>query len=112
MREAAEACGWGELVRAERDSKTPAGSVRRGDWIGTIRGEAVSVGESLSASAGRVGRGLAEENHEVVTLIVGAGASVEDRQAVVDALEKALPGLDVQVLDGGQPRYPFLIGVE
>jgi uncharacterized protein len=112
MREAAEACGWGELVRAERDAQTPAGSVRRGDWIGTVRDEVVSAGESLPDCAGRVGRRLAQDDHEVVTLIVGAGATGEDRQAVADALGEALPGLDLQVLDGGQPRHPFLIGAE
>jgi hypothetical protein len=112
MEEAAHACGWGELVRAERDAQTPAGSVRRGDWIGTIRGQVASVGESLSASARHVGRGLAEEAAEVVTLIVGADVMQEEREAVRAALEEALPGLELQVLDGGQPRRPFLVGVE
>ncbi len=112
MKEAADACSWGALVRADRDAQTPAGSVRRGAWIGTNRGDVVSVGESLPACTVALVRRLAEEDAEVVTLIVGADATPEEREAVRAALEGALPGLDLQVLDGGQPRYPFLIGVE
>jgi fatty acid kinase len=112
MQEAGEACGWGELARAERDARTPGGPVRRGDWIGTARGEVVSVSDSPSASARDVVRRLAGEDAELITVIVGALASPEQRQAVQAALERALPGLELQVLDGGQPLYPFLIGVE
>ncbi|HYT80598.1 MAG TPA: DAK2 domain-containing protein [Actinomycetota bacterium] len=112
MEEAAEACRWGELVRAERDAQTPAGSVQRGDWIGTNRGQVVSVNKSLSACTGDVGRCLAGDDAEVVTLIVGADATPKERDTVRAALEEALPGLELQVLEGGQPRYPFLIGVE
>jgi fatty acid kinase len=112
MEEAIAACGWGELVRAERDARTPSGAVRRGDWIGTAHGEVVSVSESLSVCADRVGRRLAEEDAEVVTLIVGAAAASDEREAVLAAFRGVFVDLDVQVLDGGQPRYAFLIGVE
>ena len=70
------------------------------------------MNESLPACTGDVGRRLAGDDAEVVTLIVGADATPEERDTVRAALEEALPGLDLQVLEGGQPRYPFLIGVE
>jgi hypothetical protein len=112
MEEAADSCAWAELVLAGRDTGTPAGSVQPGDWIGTIRGEVASVNGSLATCTEEVGRYLAEEEAEVVTLIVGADATAEDRETVRAVLEGVLPGLDHQVLDGGQSRYPFMIGVE
>jgi uncharacterized protein len=72
----------------------------------------VSVGASLAVCADRLGRCLGRDDSEVLTLIVGAGVTGDERQTVVAALEEALPDLDLQVLEGGQPRYPFLIGVE
>lgn len=112
MADAAEACGWAELTRADRDTRTPAGPVGRGGWVGTARGKVVSVTTSASECAVQVIRGLAGEDAEAIILIEGDDASPEDRRAVRTALEQAFPGLDLEVLDGGQPRYPFLIGVE
>jgi fatty acid kinase len=112
MKEAAEACGWGEVARADRGARTSAGPVGRGDWVGTVRGEVVSAGGSPCACGVEVVRRLAAEDAELITVIVGAQASPDERQALQGALEQAFPGLEVQVLDGGQPRDPFLIGVE
>jgi DAK2 domain fusion protein YloV len=125
LRAAAAGCTSGELVRAERDADTPAGAVRRGAWLGMADGRAVSVGRAGSsagsASAPESGAGtaavevvrhLAREGSEVVTLVVGAAAGAEERSQVETAIREAFPGLEVEIVDGGQPRYPFLIGVE
>lgn len=112
MEEAAEACGWGELTRAEGHARTPAEPAGRGEWMGAARGKLVSMSASPSACAVQVVRGLAGQDSEVITLIEGDGVSREERKAVQAALEQAFPDLELEVLDGGHPRYPFLIGVE
>lgn len=43
-----------------------------------------------------------------MTIVEGDGASPE----VTAVLREAADGLDVQVLAGGQPLYPYLIGLE
>jgi DAK2 domain fusion protein YloV len=112
MGKAVEACGWAELALAERDASTQAGPIRRGDWVGTARGSVACVGASPSECAVRLVRGLAREDSEVITLIEGKEASPDERRAVQEALERAFPGLNLEVLDGGQPLSRFLIGVE
>jgi DAK2 domain fusion protein YloV len=125
LRAAAAGCGSGEVVQAERDADTPTGAVRRGAWLGMAEGRAVSVGlagsPSEAASAWAVGPGapavevvrhLAREDSGVVTLVVGDGAGAEERSQVEAAIRETFPGLDVEIVDGGQPRFPFLIGVE
>ncbi len=109
---AASGCRWGEVGRAERDADTPVGAVRRGEWLGLVDGTAVSVGASGAEAAVEVSRRLAGEESEILTLVTGLDATEAERQAVDAALRRAFPGLDVQIVLGGQPRYPFLIGVE
>jgi fatty acid kinase len=55
---------------------------------------------------------LAGPDAEVITLVVGAGVAEEERGAVEASLRRSFPGLEIEVLDGGQPLFPFLIGVE
>jgi DAK2 domain fusion protein YloV len=112
IREAVKSSGWGELSRADDDAHTPTGSARRGDWIGTVRGVVVSVQGSATEAAGDVGRLLGHQDADVVTLIVGADAAPGEREAVETALREALPDLELQVLVGGQPGSPFVIGIE
>ena len=112
MREAAAACSSGELARANRDTMTPVGAVRKGDWMGLSGGEVVATGGSLDEAAAEVARQLAGGSPEILTLVVGDGASGEEREAVRAALGEALPEVTVEVIEGGQPGSPFLIGVE
>jgi DAK2 domain fusion protein YloV len=112
MQEAIASARSAELAPAERDARTPAGPVRRGEWLALVDGEAVTVGGSAADSALAVARRLVGEGSEILTLVVGAQASDGDRDAVREALADAFPELVLEVMDGGQPRYPFLIGVE
>jgi len=112
MAEAALACRSGELVPAERDARTPAGPVRRGDWLGVIEGEVMLVGASIDRAAVGVARRLGPQDPEILTVITGAEARAADSDAVGRALRQAFPEAVVEVVAGGQPGHPFLIGVE
>jgi hypothetical protein len=112
MKESVARAGSGELVPAVRDAHTPAGPVRRGQWLGMVEGEAVVVAGQAADGAVALVEKLAGGGAEVVTLVVGAGVAEEERGSVEGALRRSFPGLGIEVLDGGQPRSPFLIGVE
>jgi DAK2 domain fusion protein YloV len=112
MEEASAACRSGGLARAERDATTPEGPVEIGQWMGLAGDGIAGLGPDASAVAERLVRRLVKGDSEIVTVIEGRGASTDEREAVVAALRAAFPELEVQVIDGGQPRYPFLIGVE
>ena len=49
---------------------------------------------------------------EIVTIITGDGATPLQTDCLVDWLHDERPGVEVEVHHGGQPLYPFLIGVE
>jgi fatty acid kinase len=112
MKEALAASRSGEIARAERRAETPAGTVREGDWIGTVERDVVYAGDSLEDAAVVVARHLAGEDAEIVTLIVGAEVPAEQEELVRAAIARSIPQARLEVVPGGQPRYPFLIGVE
>jgi dihydroxyacetone kinase-like predicted kinase len=55
---------------------------------------------------------LVSDEHELVTLIEGLDARAEDTEAVLAWLAEHRPDVDVEVHDGGQPLYPYYLGVE
>lgn len=105
MEAAMRLCRSGELVRTrEADA---------GDWLGMVEGEPVSPATTLTEAAAQIVQRLEPtEGGELVTLVVGKDALPGDREKVQDVLRRRFPSLRLEIVDGGQPRSPFLIGVE
>jgi DAK2 domain fusion protein YloV len=74
----------------------------------TRRLEQVAFGEALRALLERV----VDAEAEAVTLIAGAGADADVTADAVGWLREYRSGIPVDVVDGGQPLYPYLVGVE
>jgi DAK2 domain fusion protein YloV len=113
MLDAIESVATGEVTRAVRDTSSPAGEIVAGDWIGIVRGDGiVSVSGSLEGAATALLDHLVDASSEIVTIITGDGVTAVQTAGLVDWLHDERPGIEVEVHDGGQPLYPFLIGVE
>ncbi|HUZ08929.1 MAG TPA: DAK2 domain-containing protein [Acidimicrobiales bacterium] len=101
-----------EVTVAVRDARTEAGPVRAGEWIGLSRDGVVSVGSTaVAATCGLLDR-LAGPEHELVTLIEGEGATAGDTRRITEWLHDEHPEIAVEVHHGGQPLYPYLLGIE
>ena len=55
---------------------------------------------------------LVDPEAEAITLVAGAGANADVTAAAVDWLKEYRSGIPVDVVNGGQPLYPYLVGVE
>jgi hypothetical protein len=112
MSAAAKAVSWGEVTQAVRDAKTPVGACSEGDWLGIVGGDVTTISTDLQAAATRVLDALVDDHSEVVTIVTGADADDAGAKALIDHLRESHRGLEVSVLRGGQPLYPYLFGVE
>jgi dihydroxyacetone kinase-like predicted kinase len=113
MLDAIDSIATGEVTRAVRDTSSTAGAIVTGDWIGIVRGDGiVSVSGSLEGAATALLDHLVDTSSEIVTIITGDGVTAVQTAGLVDWLHDERPGIEVEVHDGGQPLYPFLIGVE
>jgi dihydroxyacetone kinase-like predicted kinase len=112
MSSAAGGARDGAVTIAARDGLTSAGECRQGDALGVIDGDFAVVGAGLPEVAVQVVERLLSGGGELVTLVVGAGGHERLAQTVAAHLREHHRRVEVSVLDGGQPRYPLLIGVE
>jgi DAK2 domain fusion protein YloV len=112
MAEAAANVEAGEVTRAVRASTCDVGPIAEGDFLGIGRAGIRAV----SATAAEAAIGLLDElltdDHEILTVIEGEGASVADTRRICAWLGEAHPGIEAEVHHGGQPLYPYLLGVE
>jgi uncharacterized protein len=112
MHEAAGRVRTGEITRAVRDSVAECGPISMGDWIGVTREGIVLVTGSADDAVIALLERLVDDDSELVTVLVGAEARPADRARLEEHLADAYPKVEVEVHDGDQPLYPFLVGVE
>ena len=101
----------GAVTIAARRAMTSGGPCEPGDVLGAVEGDFVVVGDDLGTVATDVVERLLGGGGEMVTLVAGQdGRELAERTEAY--LRRTSPTVDVVVYDGGQDRYPLLIGVE
>jgi dihydroxyacetone kinase-like predicted kinase len=71
----------------------------------------VAVKSAVDAAVALVDA-LVDDDAELVTIIVGHDADADDTRQIEEHLADAHPEVEVEVHEGGQPLYPYLVGVE
>ncbi len=112
MTSAAVATRHGAVTVATKEALTWAGVCHPGDVLGIVDGDVAFLGEDLERAAREVLDRLLSAGGELVTLVVGADAEPGLARRTSEALLRDRPELEVVVVDGGQPVYPLLLGVE
>ena len=101
-----------EITQAVRDTTTDAGEVREGDWIGVSRDGVISIADSAVMATRLLLSRLLDPQHELITLIEGEGAKAGDTRRISEWLSEEYPDVALEVHHGGQPLYPYLLGLE
>jgi dihydroxyacetone kinase-like predicted kinase len=110
MREAAEHAHAIEITAAVRDADIDGQHVRKGEHIALLDGKLVAHSDDELAALAGAAKTL--NATALFTLYVGADVDDERRDAAAARLRDAVPGAEVEVVDGGQPHYPFIVAAE
>lgn len=102
----------GEVTHAIRDTSIDGQTIKKDDFLGIVDGKIVEADPSLETTAIKMVKKMLDEDSEVVTILIGQDGDQETAEAIKAAVEAIDDELDVQIYDGGQPVYPYLISVE
>lgn len=111
MRAAAAATRWAEVTTAVRASETAVGPCRVGHGLGLLEGHVAVLGDDLEQVALELLHLMVGTGGRQVTVVLGEQAATGAGERLASYVAKTHPTVDVQVVEGGQPHYPFLLGV-
>lgn len=112
MEEALTAVQTGEVTRAVRSVKINGIEVGEGQLIGLLNGDLVAAGDDYAEVILQLLHKMHAENLEIITLYYGEGVSEEEAQALAADISKRYPDQEIEVVQGDQPHYPYIISAE
>lgn len=112
MTRAAGAMHYGAVTIAVRDALTFVGACRAGDALGLVDGDIIEIADDLADAAISVLRRMLATGGELVTMVTGCDAEPGLIDAVTNMVSTEYSAVEVVVVDGGQPLWPLILGVE
>ena len=102
----------GEITAATRSVEIDGVKVEQGQVIALLDGKLVCAVRSVEEGClCMLSKAKAEEN-ELITLFYGEDLSGTEANLIADKVREAYPGQEIEIQDGGQPHYQFIISVE
>ena len=111
MSEAVKAVSTGSVTYAIKNTTVDGIDIHEGDYMGIMNKDIVTTGSDMLTAARELIDRLCTEDTEIVTLIRGKDASEEECAALEEYISSNYD-VDVDVENGGQPVYYFIIGAE
>lgn len=111
MQEAIDHVKSGEVTYAIKDTTYEGLEIKKDEYMG-IFGKAIVVSDpDMMASTKALLDKMLDEDSELVTLIYGDTATLEQAEEIAEYIEDTSDA-EVEIHEGNQPVYSFIIGVE
>ena len=101
-----------EVTTAVRDATVDDVAVRAGQTIGLLNGDLVTAADDPQAVIDDLLGRMGLEDCEILTLYYGADTSPEAAAALGERIGERFPDIEVEVQNGGQPLYTFILSAE
>lgn len=101
-----------QVSLAVRDARMGRHRVHRGDYIVLGPNDGLVAADADRTAAIRSGIGLLKAGFELLTLYRGRDVDHAAGQELRDHLATELDGVEIELVEGGQPHYDFLIAAE
>ena len=111
MNDAITTVKTGQVTYAIKDTTYEGMEIKAGQFMGILEKDIVVSVEDKIEAACRLADAMVDDESEIVTLIYGEGTSEEEAQRVAAHIE-AMGSAEVEINNGGQPVYSFILSVE
>lgn len=102
----------GSVTLAVRDTSIDGLEIHKDDNLGMVDGKIVVSNPDVTATLKATIAKMIDENSEIITIYVGEDGSQDLAEEMADYLESTYEDIEVEIHDGKQPVYPYLMSVE
>ena len=97
---------------ADGDLSFDGKTIKQNDFMGIGDKSILSVGTDLMATTLEMVDAMVDEDSAIVSIYFGSDSDEDSANELAAAIEEKYPDVEVEVNDGGQPIYYYVISVE
>lgn len=112
MQEAIHEVDSGEITVATRSVEINGVSVKEGEVIAIFNSELISSSDSIEKACFEILNRVDIDERERLTLFYGSDITRQDVNQIVDHIREKYPQFEIEIHEGGQPHYQFIISIE
>lgn len=102
----------GQVTQAIRDTTVDGLAIKKDQFMGIVDGKIkVTAAKRKQATIDMI-KAMLEADSEIVTIMIGEGGSHKEAEAIAKVVEGLDDEIEVELHDGDQPVYPYLVSVE
>lgn len=102
----------GQVTHAVRDTTIDGLEIKKDDYMGLVDGKIVITNPDRDTAALDMVKAMLDEDSELVTIIYGKDATKTDADHLAAKVQELDDELEIEIHEGDQPVYPFLVSVE
>jgi DAK2 domain fusion protein YloV len=102
----------GQVTYAVRDTEIDGKMIRQDDFMGIGDKSILSVGRDLKETTLEMVDLMMDEDSTIVSIYFGADTAQADAEEIGARIQEKYPDVEVEINDGGQPIYYYVISVE
>lgn len=102
----------GQVTFAVRDTSIDGVEIHKDDFMALAEGKIVASTKTMAEAAQTVAMQLVDEDAEIVTIIFGEDATEQQAADLATFIESLNEDVEVELFNGKQALYPFIISVE
>jgi DAK2 domain fusion protein YloV len=112
MTKALESVITGEITIATRSVEIDGVDVKEGQVIALLNGKLAVSSDSLEHACLEFLEKANVSAYELITLFYGEDLKHTEANRIADLIREKYPNLEIEVQEGGQPHYQFIVSVE
>ena len=102
----------GEITTATRSVEIDDVQVQEGQTIALLNGKLVAATQSVEEACLELLKNAHADHFELITLFYGEGIPKSEVNRIADIIRRTYPEQEIEVQEGGQPHYQFIIAIE
>lgn len=102
----------GQVTYAVRDTSIDGKEIHKDDILGLADKGLAAVGKDIDATVLELLDTMIDDDSELVSVYYGEDITNEQASGIVASIEEKYPDVDVELQEGGQPVYYYIVSVE
>ena len=102
----------GQITNAVRDTEIDGLSIKKDDYMGIIDGKIKVSKLNRKEVVLDTLRAMITDESEIITILLGEDGNMDEANEISDEISREFPEVEVEIHEGQQPVYPYLLSVE